>query len=363
MKDTGKNLDAARLQHEKIGVHRGTQTGFLRNAHPDAQWFPSAGLGLFVHFGISAVHAGVDLSWGMIAQKPWELSMGADYAIFPAEYFALAKKFQPARYEPQSWLQAAADAGFQYAVLTTRHHDGFALWPSRFGSFHTGIYSGGVDLVQPFVAACRRCGLKVGLYYSPPDWYYNREYMSFHYDTLRMDGDYTQVSGVVYGVDHTPITLRPKPSGWDAAYKQYVRGQIQELLTQYGKIDLLWFDGGSDVWDAISVEEIRALQPGIVVNTRMHGQGDFETYECRMPEQKPDGWWEHEDIWADGPWWGYMYQAADYKTAAWFVDRYRQVKAWGGNFLINVAPKADGSMPDIVYQRLDEAKALLRAGM
>jgi len=155
--------------------------GFSRNTHQAAQWYAWAGLGLFIHWGISSVHGSIDLSWGMMADTPWDRELGNRNKIPPAEYFALADRFRPDRYEPAKWIRAAAEAGARYAVMTVRHEDGYTLWPSRFGSFGTHSHFGGRDLVAPFVTACREAGLKVGFYYSPDGWYENRRFMSFSY--------------------------------------------------------------------------------------------------------------------------------------------------------------------------------------
>ena len=100
--------------------------------HPDAQWYPEAKLGVFVHWGISSVHGNIDISWAMMKDFKW-----TPENVTPDEYFALAKKFNPDKYDPEKWAKAVADAGFKYMVLTTRHHDGFAMWPSDCGNFNT----------------------------------------------------------------------------------------------------------------------------------------------------------------------------------------------------------------------------------
>ena len=102
------------------------------NLHPDAQWFPKAGLGLFIHWGIASVDGYLDLSWGMFKDF-----MYSPRVCRPEEYFSLAKRFDPIRYDPGKWLSAASEAGCRYAVMTARHHDSFAMWPSRYGDFNT----------------------------------------------------------------------------------------------------------------------------------------------------------------------------------------------------------------------------------
>lgn len=344
--------NAGDQQHDMIGVGE-VSSDYQRTTHPDAQWFGDAGLGLFLHWGISAVHGGIELSWGMMAGTPWtDETVGK---VTPSEYFALADRFNPQGYDPDRWISAAAAAGFRYAVLTTKHHDGFALWPSKFGEFSTRTHLGGRDLVQPYVDACRGHGIKVGLYYSPPDWYWNREYMSFHYGSPAAAGKRRFPDRQDYDMHHRPARIPPKPPGWDDEFRGYVRCQIEELLERYHPFDLLWFDGGRQ-HQIITIPEIREYNPGIVVNPRLHGYGDFKTPEGRMPDGPVEGWWELCDIWSEAEW-GHQKGSGDrLKPLDWMLDRLRQVRKWGGNYLVNVGPKPDGTMPEMFYQRMDELK-------
>ncbi len=340
------NLGTAEAQHAAVGIRTQSPEHAQRTSHPEAQWFGSAGLGLFMHWGISTVSGKGDLSWSMMAELPWMDGVGTQ--ITPADYFAQARDFRPTRWDPDRILAAAKAAGFRYAVLTTRHHDGYALWPSQHGVFGVRQFLPGVDLVASYVEACRRQGLKVGLYYSPPDWYYNRQYMSFRFGSE----DPANAPGRKhFGMHHEEIaSLPPKPPGHEASFHAYLRGQITELLTRYGRIDLLWFDGGPAV---MTIAELRALQPHIVINPRMHGVGDFDTPELHLPHRRPSGWWELCDIWPCGGW-SYDPNHERYKPLSWFLERHNAVRAMGGNLLMNVGPKADGGMPEVYYQRMDE---------
>jgi alpha-L-fucosidase len=314
---------------------------FQRTTHPAAQWYAEAGLGLFIHWGISSVHGSVDLSWGMMADTPWQTAN----KITPAEYFALAQRFRLERFDPDRWLRAASRAGFRYAVLTVRHEDGYTLWPSDHGEFGTRTHMDGVDLVGPFVEACRKNGLKIGFYYSPDGWYENRDVMSFSYRRSE------PASGRQLDVNHEVGASPEKPVGWRDQITEVAHGHIRELLTRYGPIDLLWFSGGPEV---ISIEELRNLQPGIVLNSRMHGYGDFETPEGVMPYDRParDIWWERSDMW-DPPGWGY-HSEAKYRSTAWILSLLAEVRSWNGNLLISWAPGPDGAMPEAYYKRLGE---------
>ena len=343
---------AAADQHSMIGVVTDDDAArsYKHTTHPDAQWFGNAGLGLFLHWGISSVHGGIDLSWGMVADMP---SCNPDrLQITPEDYFKLADRFNPQKYDPAKWLDAAADAGFKYAVLTTRHHDGYAMWPTKHGSFGVAQYLGGRDLVRPYVEACRKAGLKVGLYYSPPDWYFNRKYMSFHYGS----GGGGEFQGREhYGLRHEPIGKLPlKPETFRSEFRDYVRGQIAELLTGYGKVDVLFFDGSPESPPFMTLDEVRAFQPGVVINPRLHGYGDYETPECAPPAKRPAGWWERCDVWNQGGW---GYAGEGYHPTPFMIGLLVMTRAWGGNLLINCAPRPTGEMPDLYYSRLSEVKA------
>ena len=237
-------------------------------------------------------------------------------------------------------VAAAAVAGFQYAVLTTVHHDGYTLWPSKYSAIGVQRYLGGRDLVRPFVEACRKHGLKVGLYVSPPDWYFDRQYMSFD-----------------RGTTNTPPA---KPAGHDERRRAQWTGRVEELLTNYGRIDLLWFDGGEH--DNAIRDRARQLQPYIVVNSRSC-DGDFDCTECRLPAEKFSGWFETCHCWQKSDlrspsgssvdFWGYL-KEEQYKPTAWMLDALVHLRTWGGNLLVNVGPRPNGELPDVVYARLAE---------
>lgn len=295
------------------------------NKHPDAQWFADAGLGLFIHWGVASVGASGDLSWGMLANKPWK-----DATVTPNVYYGWIKQWKPDQVDYDAQLARAAEAGFTYAVMVTKHHDGFTLWPSAHGDLGTRQHLGGRDFVKEFVAACRKHGLKVGLYYSPPDWWFDRTYKSF------------AMRGPALDMDHQPVKLPPRPKDHDAKRAELVRGQVSELLSNYGKIDLIWFDGGKG---EISNDEVRRLQPGIVVNRRNGGGGDYGDSEGKLPATRFKGWFETcETCWPAGKWsytedWGW-------DSAAETLEKLVRLRAWGGNLLANVGPKGDGSIPD-----------------
>lgn len=289
-------------------------------------WFPEAGFGLFIHWGLASVQAKGDLSWCMMANKSWH-----DGTVKPVDYYAAAKVWKPDRMDFDAMLRAAKAAGFQYAVFVTKHHDGFTLWPSAYGDIGTKGAFGGRDFVREYVDACRRNGLRVGLYYSPPDWWYDREYMNWSFG-----------GGRTLGMDHRPVKLPPKPASHRQGRIDLVRGQVEELLTRYGKIDLLWFDGGAG---EMPNTRVRELQPGIVINARNGPGGDYGASEGHTPRTRFKG--DFESCIPNWPvrMWTWR-EPAEYgsHTPAETLTQLVVLRAWGGNLLANLGPKGDGSV-------------------
>ncbi len=349
-------------QHAVLGI-QSQRLPCRHTTHPEAQWFPLAGLGLFIHWGIASVHGDLDLSWGMMADTPYDAAAQGRNKLCPEEYWQLANRFRPHRYDPDRWLAAAAAAGFQYAVLTTMHHDGYTLWPSRYSDLGVHVSLEGRDLVRSFVEACRRHGLKVGLYYSPPDWYIDRRYMSFHY---RSDDQNRFPGRRHFDTRHHPCSLPPKPPEHDAQRRQLCHQRVGELLTNYGRIDLIWFDGGPQ--DPALGELVRRLQPHIVVNSRSC-DGDYADTECQTPTEKFSGWFETCHCWQESnlpgttgksvDFWGYL-KSEQYKSTVWMLTLLSRLRAWGGNLLVNVGPRPDGELPPVVYERFQETAAWMQ---
>jgi alpha-L-fucosidase len=345
-----------------------------------AQWFPKAGFGLFIHWGIHSV-VPINPSWSMIKncfkqKRPAKVPM--------EEYYKLAEKFNPQHYDPNKWLAMAKSIGMQYAVLTTKHHDGYAMWPSKYGEYNTQIYMNGRDLVKDYVAACRKYGLKVGFYYSPRDWGYNHHKSNF--------------SAPMCGFDH--LAKSEMIFKGDECQKEYLKwvdytvGQLSELLTQYGRVDVLWFDGGvwkgakgADVYEKRIRNWIYKLQPGIVINPRWGGApinpdyknhkvdshtkklarsiGDFLTFEQKFDaiHERSEvlytkAWFEYCRTWYGH--WGYAPAASDkpkIETIQKILCQLAILRAFGGNMLLNVGPSKDGELrPDIYSEAAILAK-------
>lgn len=301
-----------------------------------AEWFAGARFGMFVHWGHSS-QQGVELSWPMTGGVD---ALPSSLAAMPvADYESSAATFDPAPGGAKEWAALAREAGMRYAVFTTRHHDGYSMWPTAHSDYSVATSPCGRDLVGEFVEAFRDAGLRIGLYYSLPDWHHP------DYPALT-DADRP------YGFG---MARRPSAEEWDR-YVAYVFGQIEELLTGYGTIDELWFDGAwertAEEWRAADLNaRIRELQPSIVVNDRLPGAGDFDTPEQFLPAEPPDKPWEMCLTMNDS--WGYVPADAEYKSARSLVHTLCEVSARGGNLLLNVSPRGDGSLPAEQVERLE----------
>jgi alpha-L-fucosidase len=308
-----------------------------------ACWFDTARFGMFIHWG-HASRQGWELSWPLVGGSP----------VFPycqdipaAQYHAGAPRFCPRPGAARDWMERARRAGMTYAVLTTKHHDGFALWPSRASDWSIARTPYGGDLVREYVDAARAAGLRVGFYFSLSDWHHP-DYPPF------TDADRP------YRYGQEP---RPTPEQWQR-FTAVLFAQIEELLTGYGRIDLLWFDGGwersPEAWRTAELEaRIRALQPEILINDRLPGAGDFDTPEQFVPPQPPARAWETCLTMNDS--WGWNPGDTHYKSARALVHTLCEVAGRGGNLLLNVSPTGDGSLPPVQVERLDAISAWMAA--
>lgn len=355
------NIDMVDIQRaEQLDKSKIEQDIVMPTNHPDAQWYPQAGLGLFMHWGIHSVD-GIQPSWNMIKHYRY----GGKRYHNPKQYYKLAKKFSPTVH-PDSFLVAARKAGFTYAVLTARHHDGYALWPSKYG---IGVRHDlpGRDLIREYVDGCRAAGLKVGLYFSPRDWHYPEAMAPCEFNVRTR----YKAPTIIDSLGNHKKYIK---------FLGYVMRQMEELLTQYGKIDLLWLDGM--FWPGIQENNtekiyawIRSLQPGIVINDRWANLvdpdnpagtsvriGDFTTpFECGEPTYIPSTWWEVQDLWTYGGGWGYD-RKEFFRPMAWFFNRFSQARSIGGNFLVNIGPRPDGDMPHEFYVKMDSLAQWMKYG-
>ena len=277
-----------------------------RDARMD--WWRKGRFGMFVHYGL----------FSQLGQHEWAMLM--ENIPIP-EYEKLADAFNPKPGAPREWAALAKKAGMKYMVLTTRHHEGFSLWDSTVNPYNSVNYGPKRDIVQEFVDACREFDLGVGLYSSLMDWH--------HPDAERCAYD-------------TAARRR---------FTQYIHDLNVELLTNYGKIDILWYDAPSPMqswegWDSLERNQhLRKLQPGIIINNRSRLLEDFGTPEGHIKIDERD--WEACMTFNDISW-GYVdsAQAAPYSyNANRILKMLNKCAAGCGNLLLNIGPAPDGSVP------------------
>lgn len=278
------------------------------------QWFADAKLGIFIHWGIYGVN-GIDESW----------SFYNGYLSYD-DYMKQLKGFTAAKYDPDAWAKLFNESGAKYAVLTSKHHDGVALWDTRQSDLNVVKKTpAGRDLIKPYCEALRKNGLKVGLYFSHLDW-------------SHPDYPYFTKTEKRYTVD----SVR-----W-RRFLKFRWNQVEELASQFHP-DLLWFDGDWDFsaqqWEAKELRgAISRWLPGVIVNSRINGYGDYDTPEQGVPITKPrSSWWELCMTMNDS--WGYQGNDKNYKTPNQIIRLFVDCLSMGGNLLLDIGPKPDGTIP------------------
>lgn len=297
-------------------------------------WFTDGKLGIFLHWGIYSVD-GVAESWSFFnGQVPYDT------------YMAQLDGFDAQKWDPDAWADLFVEAGAAYAVLTAKHHDGVALWDTQANDLSVVKRTPAArDLITPYVDALRRRGLKVGLYYSHLDWSHP------DYATVRPDGQDPDDRGNPYSM---PAVGDESPERWDA-FLAFHRAQVRELLGLF-QPDLLWFDGewerSPDQWRMAELAElIKELSPQTVVNGRLTGHGDYATPEQGVPVEPPKGPWELCLTVNDS--WGFQPQDDHHKSPRQLVRVFAETVGGGGNLLLAVGPKADGTIPPEQAERLE----------
>jgi alpha-L-fucosidase len=307
----------------------------------DMDWFRGAGLGLFVHWD-HASQQGIEVSWPLVGRS----IVGADDVpdtVSVAQYHSSAVTFNPQRWDAGALARLARSCGARYVVFTARHHAGFSMFHTGASDFSVEHSPYRVDITRQLVEAVRAEGLRVGLYYSLSDWHHP-DYPAF------------DESDKPYAYERY---RRPSPEAW-ARYLDYVRAQVSELLTQYGRIDILWFDGhwerSAEEWKASGLRKLVAsLQPHTIVNDRLPGQGDYATPEQLFPIKAPPGPWELCLTMNDS--WGWRPTDTNYKSPRDLARCLADVASRGGNLLLNLSPMGDGDLPDTQVSRLKELGA------
>jgi alpha-L-fucosidase len=319
------------------------------------EWFTNARFGMFIHWGLYSIPA----------RGEWVRSQER---ITVEDYQKYFDEFNPVDYDPKAWARLAKQAGMKYAVLTSKHHDGFCLFDSKLTDYKSTNTPARRDLVREYLEAFRAEGIKVGLYYSLIDWHHP---------------DYPH-----YGDRQHP--MRDNPDFKDHTYNldnyiNYMHGQVRELLTNYGKLDIMWFDFSynnavgpnmsGETWRATELTDmIRTLQPGILIDNRMEvsGEGfgslltgDPSAYsgDFVSPEQiiPPEGIFDSKGqrvVWEAcatlNNHWGYAASDQYWKPAPMVVRKLVECVSKGGNFLLNIGPDARGVIPPESQYILEE---------
>ena len=306
----------------------------IRKTPGDTTWFRHDRFGMFIHWGF----------YTMLGHGEWIKNL----QMIPDDVYDQSMEFfDPDLYDARDWARKAKAAGMKYAVLTTKHHDGFCMFDSAYTDYKCTNTPAGRDLVREYTDAFRAEGLKVGLYYSLLDWHHPDFPIDF-YHPRKNDAD----------------AEKQNKSRDMRRYAQYMRDQVTELLTNYGKIDMIWFDfsyanttdpahpwirgkGASD-WEAEELIALcRRLQPGIMINNRTGVEQDLWT-----PEQyQPDCWLTHQETGELVTWeacqtfsgsWGYYRDETTWKSPEMLIRMLVNTVACGGNLLMNVGPTSRG---------------------
>jgi len=313
---------ALSVMSEAAGAPAEETEGFLQARPDDLAWWREARFGLFIHWGPVSLK-GTEIGWSRGGERRGRKGRGP----IPAEvYDNLYRQFNPTKFNAPEWVAIAKAAGMKYLVFTTKHHDGFSMFDSRLTDYKITNSPFGRDVVAELAKACHAGGLRLGFYYSPPDWYHP---------------DYRTAN--------------------HARYIEFLHGQLRELCTNYGKVDVIWFDGlggkAAD-WDSPTlVKMIRRLQPHVLINNRAGLPGDFDTPEQRVGTFQIDRPWETCMTicrqWAWKP-------ADTMKSLKQCLDTLIRCTGGDGNLLFNVGPMPTGEIEPRQVARLKEMGAWLR---
>jgi alpha-L-fucosidase len=302
-------------------------------------WFDTARFGMFIHWGHYS-QQGIEASWPLVGG----VSVNEAKDVSVEQYHSSAPTFNPTAWDPRALAQRAKRCGMQYAVLTTKHHDGYAMFHTKTSRHSIEHSPYGRDIVREYVDAFRAEGLRIGLYFSLIDWYHP-DYPRFREE----DKPYGMMGG----------WPKPDPERWPR-FIDVMFEQIRELLTNYGQIDVLWFDGGwernREQWKSAELEKmIRSLQPEIIINDRLPGVGDYDTPEQFVPAKPPARRWETCMTMNES--WGYNPADTKWKSPHYLIHTLCEVAGRGGNLLLNVGPRGDGSLTPETTDRLDAIEA------
>ncbi len=283
--------------------------------------FQDERFGLFVHWGIYSVG-------GWHEQEQWRRG------IHKQEYMIYKDKFNPAGYSPDQWFSLAKEAGMQYVVFTAKHHDGFCMWDTKFSEYNVMHTPYGKDVLAEVAESCKKYGLRLGLYYSVPDW--NCPY------------------SINFGGDHQLARPNEGDTPDEECYKTYIKNQMTELLSgKYGEIAALFWDIPPYNKDASINAFVRNLMPGIFINDRGYSKGDYSTPEREVPKNKSFSGLTEACQSVGRESWGFRVNE-DYLSHKFLESSIDAVMSKGGNYLLNVGPDAYGNLPAQAEKTLEQ---------
>ena len=304
------------------------------------KWWRDARFGMFIHWDMSSV-AGTEISWSRLGPKPLDGSWGAPAGTGgDSIYDNLYKRFNPTKFNAKHWVEIAKDAGMKYLVFTAKHHGGFCMWNTKYTDYSIMKTPYRKDIIKELAAECKKAGIRFGIYYSPRDWH--------HPD---------------YGM------------GDNSKYEKYMTGQLTELLTNYGQVDVVWFDSfgtGESInyWHADKVLElVKTLQPQAIINNRCSFfgenipslQADFDTPEQKIGSYQTTRNWESCMCVVDAPGGGWSYRKdGNVKPFAECIRNLVGCATGDGNLLLDVGPDASGEIPADQANRLAELGQWIR---
>ena len=348
----------------ETGVHGYTPKGYIEVTDPairaNIERFRDMKLGLMMHFGIYS-QVGIDESWPLVDTAVWRARQMTDMGVgdeFKRNYWNLAKTFNPIRFNAETWAQVAATNGFRYLCFTTKHHDGFALFDTKYSNFKITSkdcpYAArkNADMVRDIWNAFRRRGLAISCYFSKADWHHE---------------DYWEDHGIGHYTTWYPTYLpKEHPEKW-TRFERFMRNQMVELCRDYGRIEIMWLDGAAvgcrpDTRVDMSsiLAECRKYQPWLIAADRsIEGPNQqLITPEQTVPDQPMACPWESCITMASN--WSYRFDD-EYKSARELVQLLVGIVAKGGCLALNVAPRPDGVIPEPALERLNAMGAWLRA--
>jgi alpha-L-fucosidase len=294
------------------------------------EWFREAKYGMFIHWGLYAIPAG---EWkdGRRALGIGEWIMNR-LRIPVRDYEQLTKEFNPTKYNPDDWVQLAQDAGMKYIVITSKHHDGFALFKSSVSKYNVvDATPYGKDIIKQLAEACAKRGMRLGFYYSQSQDWYEKDGMGNNWD---------------YGRDTDPATGK-ELKNYDAYLRGKAEPQVRELLTNYGPVALIWFDTPRNMEGERGqrfTELVRSIQPNTLIDGRLGNDGDYRsTGDNTIPAEASTEAWETPATINNT--WGFRKDDSDWKSAGQITFKLIDIVSKGGNYLLNVGPTAEGLIP------------------